>query len=110
MADRRTRTAPAGLLIRVDVACLAASCASYARWHTAEEALARMDDHDDHTGALLVKTADGNVRRNPLVKIAADAAADSSPLPINLASHQAPAFGSVQAATDHHRRRSSTGC
>ncbi len=65
-----------GLLTRIDVACLAAYCQNYARWRTAEEALTRMADRDEHTGALLVRTADGNAKRNPLVKIAADAAAD----------------------------------
>ena len=35
-----------------------------------------MADRDAHTGALLIKTVDGHAKRNPLIKIAADAAAD----------------------------------
>ena len=65
-----------GLLTRVDVASLAAYCQAYGHWRTAEEALARMADRDEHMHGLLIKTVDGNVRRNPLVKIAADAAED----------------------------------
>jgi P27 family predicted phage terminase small subunit len=42
----------------------------------AVEALARMADRDENMHGLLVKTTDGNARRNPLVKIAADAAED----------------------------------
>ncbi len=46
---------------------------TYGHWRTAEEALARMADHDEHMHGLLIKTVDGNARRTPLVKIAADA-------------------------------------
>jgi P27 family predicted phage terminase small subunit len=35
-----------------------------------------MSDRDENMHGLLVKTTDGNARRNPLVKIAADAAED----------------------------------
>jgi P27 family predicted phage terminase small subunit len=58
-----------GLLSVLDTACLAAYCQTYSRWREAEKALA-------HDGGLLIKTQDGNPRRNPLVKISADAAAD----------------------------------
>ena len=58
-----------GLLSVLDTACLAAYCQTYSRWREAEKALA-------HDGGLLIKTQDGNARRYPLVKIAADAAAD----------------------------------
>jgi P27 family predicted phage terminase small subunit len=69
-ADEWWRVAPGlGLLTRIDVACLGAYCQSYARWRTAEEALARPADRDAHTGALLVRTADGNAKRNPLLRI-----------------------------------------
>jgi P27 family predicted phage terminase small subunit len=78
-ADEWWRVAPElhriGLLTLVDVMPLAAYCQSYARWRQAEEAIADMAERDPGTSALLVKTADGNARRNPLVKIAADAAA-----------------------------------
>jgi len=60
-----------GLLSVLDTACLAAYCQTYSRWREAEEALA-----GDCDGGLLIKTQDGNPRRNPLVKISADAAAD----------------------------------
>lgn len=65
-----------GLLTEADVASLAAYCQAYGHWHTAEETLARMADRDEHMHGLLIKTVDGNPRRNPLVKVAADAAED----------------------------------
>ncbi len=65
-----------GLLTVADVASLAAYCQAYGHWRTAEEALARMADRDEHMHGLLIKTVDGNPRRNPLVKVAADAAED----------------------------------
>jgi P27 family predicted phage terminase small subunit len=65
-----------GLLTALDTACLGAYCAAYGHWRTAEEALAKMAARDEQTHALMIKTQDGNARRNPLVKIAADAAAD----------------------------------
>ena len=79
-ADEYWRVAPElhrlGLLTVLDLMPLCAYAVSYARWRTAEEALARMAEADPVTHALLVKGADGNPRRNPLVKIAADAADD----------------------------------
>jgi P27 family predicted phage terminase small subunit len=65
-----------GLLTLVDVTALAAYCDAYGRWRTASEALAKMAERDATCRALLVKNADGNARQNPLVKIAARAAAD----------------------------------
>ncbi|MCK1303899.1 phage terminase small subunit P27 family [Bradyrhizobium sp. 24] len=65
-----------GLLTTVDVAALSAYCYAYAQWRQAAEALARMADRDETMHGLLVKTVDGNARRNPLVKIANDAAED----------------------------------
>jgi P27 family predicted phage terminase small subunit len=64
------------LLTIVDVMPFAAYCQSYARWRTAEEALAKMAERDAATSGLLVKRADGNAGQNPLVRIAANAAAD----------------------------------
>jgi P27 family predicted phage terminase small subunit len=58
-----------GLLRGVDVMLLGAYCQACATWRTAVEALAR-------NPGLLVKAADGTPRRNPLIKIAADAALD----------------------------------
>lgn len=65
-----------GLLSRIDVPSLAAYCYAYAQWRQAAESLAAMADRDPTTHGLLIRTMDGNARRNPLVKIAADAAAD----------------------------------
>jgi P27 family predicted phage terminase small subunit len=79
-ADEWWRVAPElwriGLLRLTDVMPLAAYAVAYARWRTADEALARMAEHDAVTRGLLVKSVSGDARRNPLVKIAADAAAD----------------------------------
>jgi P27 family predicted phage terminase small subunit len=78
--DEWWRTAPQlhalGLLSAIDVACLAAYCQAYGHWRQAEEALARMADRDETMHGLLIKTTDGNAKRNPLVKVAADAAQD----------------------------------
>jgi P27 family predicted phage terminase small subunit len=60
-----------GRLAMIDTMLLAAHC----RWRSAEETLARIADNDSMHG-LLVKAVDGNVHRNPLIKIAADAASD----------------------------------
>jgi P27 family predicted phage terminase small subunit len=79
-ADEWWRVAPElhrlGLLRVTDTMPLAAYCVCYARWRTAVETLARMAETDPVTHALLIKSADGNPRRNALVKIAADAASD----------------------------------
>jgi len=79
-ADEWWRVAPElwalGLLTVLDTACLAAYCYSYGVWRDAVEALARVADRDEQMRGLLIKTQDGNARRNPLVKVAADAAAD----------------------------------
>lgn len=64
-----------GLLTVVDLQPLAAYCSAYGRWRTAEEALAAIAADDLALHGLVVKTAEGNLRRNPLVQIAADAAA-----------------------------------
>jgi P27 family predicted phage terminase small subunit len=65
-----------GLLSVLDVASLSAYCYAYGQWRLAVEALKRMADHDQTMHGLLIKTTDGNAKRNPLVKIAADAADD----------------------------------
>jgi P27 family predicted phage terminase small subunit len=65
-----------GLLTVLDIASLAAYCYSYGIWREAAEALARVADRDEQMRDLLIKTQAGDARRNPLVKIVADAAAD----------------------------------
>jgi P27 family predicted phage terminase small subunit len=65
-----------GLLTVADIAALGAYCYAYGQWRMAAEALARRADRDEQMHGLLIKTTDGNARRNPLVKIAADAAED----------------------------------
>jgi P27 family predicted phage terminase small subunit len=61
-----------GLLTPLDHAAFGAYCHAYAQWRTAVELLQRMAATDPARG-LLIKTAVGE-RRNPLVKIAVDAA------------------------------------
>jgi P27 family predicted phage terminase small subunit len=79
-ADLWWDTAPSlhqlGLLSVVDVPALAAYCFAFGQFRSAAEALARMADRDEHMNGLLIKTTDGNARRNPLIKIASDAAED----------------------------------
>jgi P27 family predicted phage terminase small subunit len=65
-----------GLLTALDVAPLSAYCVAYQRWREASEALARVAERDPATHGLLIRTVEGNARTNPLVKIAAAAAAD----------------------------------
>ena len=78
--DEWRRVAPElwhmGVLTVLDLTLFAAYCQSYARWRLAEEALAGMATRDPVTHGLLVRTIEGNARRNPLVKVAADAARD----------------------------------
>ena len=78
------------LLTVLDVMPLAAYCQSYSRWRTAEEVLAEVAKRDPLTNGLLIKRADGNAGANPLVRIAANAAADM----ISFAGH----FGMSPAA------------
>jgi P27 family predicted phage terminase small subunit len=64
------------LLSNLDRACFAAYAESYARWRTAEEALALMAANDPVMQGLLVKGKRGTVIENPLVYIARQAARD----------------------------------
>jgi P27 family predicted phage terminase small subunit len=64
------------LLSLLDVMPFAAYCVAYQRWRIAEETLAVMAASDPATRGLLVERADGNTGQNPLVRIAANAAAD----------------------------------
>jgi P27 family predicted phage terminase small subunit len=63
-----------GVLRVTDVAVLAAYCVQYARWIDAETLLARMADNDPVASGLLIRSADGTARGNPLERIAARAA------------------------------------
>lgn len=66
-----------GLLTAVDIQTFAAYCQAYATWRSAVETLNGMAERDPATHGLLVKRiSDGNPTRNPLVRIAGDAAAD----------------------------------
>lgn len=58
------------------MAPLAAYCAAFARWRSAEEAIARMAQLDPVMHGLLAKGSEGQARSNPLVRISASAAAD----------------------------------
>jgi P27 family predicted phage terminase small subunit len=79
-ADEYWRVAPElwrlGLLTVVDLMPFCVYCLSYSRWRMAAETLARMAETDPVAHALLIKSTDGNARRNPLVKISSDAADD----------------------------------
>jgi phage terminase small subunit len=66
---RLAKAALPGLLTVLDVGPLAVYCQAYCRWREAEEVLAVMRDRDQATRGLMVKSSDGNPRRNPLVKI-----------------------------------------
>jgi P27 family predicted phage terminase small subunit len=65
-----------GLLSVLDVQPLAAYCMAYHRWREAEELLAEMAGRDQVTKGLLVKTAEGNARINPLTRMSRRAASD----------------------------------
>jgi P27 family predicted phage terminase small subunit len=56
-----------GLMTEIDRAALAGYCQAYGRWVQAERALARMGEKDLLTGALMIKTSNGNAIQNPLV-------------------------------------------
>jgi P27 family predicted phage terminase small subunit len=62
------------LLSTLDIMPLSAYCVAYAQWRTAVELLARMAKDQAITAGLLIRTKDGNLRRNPVIKIANDAA------------------------------------
>jgi P27 family predicted phage terminase small subunit len=64
------------LLSNLDRACFAAYCECFARWRTAEEALALMAANDPVMQGLLVKGKRGTVIENPLVYISRQAARD----------------------------------
>jgi P27 family predicted phage terminase small subunit len=65
-----------GLLRGVDLQILAGYCQNFAIWRTAIETLADVAAKDPVMHGLLIRSADGTPRRNPLVKVAADAGAD----------------------------------
>jgi P27 family predicted phage terminase small subunit len=59
------------LLTVVDTSSVAAYCTAYARWRTAAEALAKLEELNPVPAGLIIKRA-----QNPLVRIAGRAAAD----------------------------------
>jgi P27 family predicted phage terminase small subunit len=64
------------LLTILDIAPLAAYCASYGRWIEAERILARMAAEDPDTKGLTVTGALGSPTLNPMLKVARLSAAD----------------------------------
>jgi P27 family predicted phage terminase small subunit len=64
------------MLETVDRAALGAYCVAYAHWVQAERAIAEMAKQDLLTGALMIKTSNGNAIQNPLVGTAHKAASD----------------------------------
>ena len=76
--ERADALAALGVVTEVDMAALAAYCASYSRWRHAEEALqARVDSAGGNPLVGMVDvTKAGNVIQNALVGIANKAAAD----------------------------------
>lgn len=65
-----------GLMTDLDRAALAAYCQAYGRWAQAERALAEMGRQDQLTGALMIKTKNGNAIQNPIVGTANHAMAE----------------------------------
>jgi P27 family predicted phage terminase small subunit len=62
-----------GILADIDRAVLATYCRSWSRWVDAETALQAMAKLDPETKGLLVVTRDGDIKPNPLVRVANDA-------------------------------------
>jgi P27 family predicted phage terminase small subunit len=66
-----------GLLTCIDVSALGAYCHAYSIWRQAAEALEAIAAGDPTMRGLLIKSPrSGKAQRNPLVKIASDAASD----------------------------------
>jgi P27 family predicted phage terminase small subunit len=86
-----------GLISEIDRAGLAAYCQAYGRWVLAERALARMAEKDLLTGALMIRTSNGNAIQNPLVGTA------------NVAMHQMMRFASEFGMTPSARSRIDAG-
>lgn len=61
------------VLTSVDVSVLAAYCQAYSRWRAAEIALAKMGEADMLTGAMMIRTANGNPIQNPILGVASRA-------------------------------------
>jgi P27 family predicted phage terminase small subunit len=64
------------LLSALDIQPLAAYCHAYETWRTAVEVLAEMAQSNPATKGLLIQTKDGTPRRNPVLKVAIDAASN----------------------------------
>jgi P27 family predicted phage terminase small subunit len=77
--DEWWRTAPElwrlGMLTVLDIAVFGAYCQSCGRWQQVEELLAQQAERDPETGALLIKSSTGSLMQNPLLHVAARAAA-----------------------------------
>lgn len=62
------------LLTTVDRWSFAAYCQAYERWITAERAIKLMADRDSVSHGLMIRTAAGDARENPLVRTSREAA------------------------------------
>lgn len=58
-----------GNLAEIDRATLFAYCQCWGRLIEAEEVFAKMKEHDPVTGALVIKTSNGNLIQNPVIGI-----------------------------------------
>ncbi|WP_196237453.1 P27 family phage terminase small subunit [Bradyrhizobium elkanii] len=65
-----------GLVTVLDIGPFVAYCCAYSRWKTAEETLLRMANREGAANALLIRSAEGNPRINPVQRIASKAAED----------------------------------
>ena len=97
------------LLSNLDRACFSAYAESYARWRTAEEALALMASNDPVMSGLIVKGKRGTAIENPLVYIARVAARTWSAMRPSSASPRPPEAGSMVEWTSARGRRASSG-
>ncbi len=59
-----------GILTDIDRGVLTAYCQAYGRWIEAERVIIKMAKTDQMTGAMMIKTTNGNAIQNPMLGIA----------------------------------------
>jgi P27 family predicted phage terminase small subunit len=64
------------LLTVADTMPLAAYCTAYSQWRSAVELMQQIAAGNPVTRGLILKTKDGDARRNPVLKVARDGAND----------------------------------